>query len=44
MKRNGRCEEDSDLNTYAIDEVKRKSFTPGVHEEIILSDQQSRSN
>jgi len=43
-KRNGRCEEDSDLNTYAIEMVKRKSFEPGVHEELILSNGQDQPN
>ncbi len=43
-KRNGHCEEDSDLNTYAIDVVKRKSYKPGVHEELILSNRQGQPN
>ena len=43
-KRNGHCEEDSDLNTYAIDMVKRKSYKPGVHEELILSNRQGQPN
>lgn len=44
MKISDRCEEDRDLNAYAIELVRGKSYEPGVHEELIFSNQQGRAN